>query len=59
MITFKLVLLRSGRPMEIITVELPVVPSVHEYIMVEGQPYRVEDITYDVTTKEIEVRAVA
>lgn len=59
MISFKLVLLRAGSPTEIISVEMQVVPSVHEYVMVSGQPYRVEDVTHDIESQQIEVRAVA
>lgn len=59
MITIKLVLIATGAPIERVTVELDAIPSVHEFISLGGQIYRVEDVTHIVETKDIEVRAVA
>jgi hypothetical protein len=59
MITFTLVLVRVGHQPERLTAEMITVPSVHEFVSVGGQLYRVEDITHNVETKGIEVRAVA
>lgn len=59
MMIFTLILIRTGHSIERITAELPALPSVHEMVSVGGTLFRVEDVTYNIESKEIEVRAVA
>jgi len=54
-----LVLIRSGLAPERIETEMLVIPGIHEFVSIGGQIYRVEDITHDVESKSVEVRAVA
>lgn len=58
MITFTLILIRVGLQPERVTAEMNVIPSLHEMISIGGQLYRVEDITHNIETKDIEVRAI-
>jgi hypothetical protein len=54
-----LVLIRSGHQPERIETDMNVIPGIHEMISIGGMLYRVEDITHNIETKQVEVRAVA
>lgn len=59
MITITLILIRTGHAAETITTTMTSIPSVHEFVRLGGLLYRVEDVTHDVETQAIEVRAIA
>lgn len=58
MITIILTLITFTGGQEQITVTLPSVPCVHEMVSVAGSLYRVEDVTYEVESMSVHVRAV-
>lgn len=59
MITITFILIRSGHQPERFETSMNAIPSVHEFVQIGGQLYRVEDVTHYIETQKIEVRAVA
>lgn len=58
MITINFLLFSSDAAPESITASLNAVPAIHEMIQLAGRLYRVEDVTHQVESQEIHVRAV-